>query len=141
MQFPQPQASGAHPPGAGASEGDDTARTKAPATDAPATDSPPASGLRIWNAGGNHWHLSGQADLRTEPALRAAMRTASATGGGLVLNCGELSFIDVAGLRMIARTARGLDAPVTVNGANESLRRAWSLLDLHVAAPNVEFST
>ncbi|MBS2961435.1 STAS domain-containing protein [Actinocrinis puniceicyclus] len=99
------------------------------------------SRLRIWNSGGNLWHLSGQADLSTEPVLRAAMRSVSAAGGGLVLDCGELSFIDVASLRAIARTACGLGTPVTVNGANETLRRAWSLLDLHAAAPNVEFST
>ena len=97
--------------------------------------------LRVWTSGDNRWHLSGEADLRSQQALLAAMNTASVTRGGLVLDCGELSFIDVAGMRAIAEAALALGTPVTVNGANEMLRRAWSLLDLHVAAPNVEFST
>ncbi len=97
--------------------------------------------LRAWTSGGNRWHLSGEADLRSQQVLLAAMNTASAARGGLVLDCGELSFIDVAGMRAIAEAALILGAPVTVNGANEMLRRAWSLLGLHVAAPNVEFST
>lgn len=99
------------------------------------------SSFRVWTSGGNRWHLAGEADLRAEEALRAAMRTAAATRGGLVLDCGELSFIDVAGLRAIAQAALVMGTPVAVNGANEMLRRAWSLLDLHAAAPNVEFST
>jgi anti-anti-sigma regulatory factor len=109
-------------------------------------DGPAASGLRVWNSGGNHWHLAGEADLRTAPTLTAAMSAvagaaSSEVDGGLVLDCGELSFIDVAGLLAIARTALRLEAPVTVNGANDTLRRAWSMLDLHATAPNVEFGT
>jgi anti-anti-sigma regulatory factor len=95
----------------------------------------------VWTSGANRWYLAGEADLSAENALRAAMHTASVSREALVLDCGELSFIDVAGLRMIALAALALGAPVVVNGANEMLRRAWSLLDLHVAAPNVEFST
>ena len=98
------------------------------------------SGLRVWTSGDNRWHLAGEADLTSQSALRAAMHTVSAAHAGLVLDCGQLSFIDVAGLRMIALTALTLGSPVVVDGANEMLRRAWSLLDLHVAAPNVEFS-
>ena len=98
------------------------------------------SGFRVWTSGGNRWHLAGDVDLRAEPMLRAAMHDASAHGGALVLDCAELSFIDVAGIRAIVQTALAMDVPVTVDGANELLRRAWSLLDLHTAAPNVEFS-
>lgn len=98
-------------------------------------------GFRVWTSGENRWHLAGEADLSADSALRAAMHTASASHYGLVLDCGELSFIDVSGLRVIALAALALGSPVVVNGANEMLRRAWSLLDLHVAAPNVEFST
>lgn len=98
-------------------------------------------GFRVWTSGEGRWHLAGEADLAAESALRAAMLTASSSPAGLVLDCGELSFIDVAGLRAIAQAALALGSPVVVNGANDMLRRAWSLLDLHVAAPNVEFST
>ncbi|HXR71526.1 STAS domain-containing protein [Actinocrinis sp.] len=98
-------------------------------------------GFRVWTSGENRWHLAGEADLSADSALRAAMLTASVSRCGLVLDCGELSFIDVSGLRVIALAALALGSPVVVNGANEMLRRAWSLLDLHVAAPNVEFST
>lgn len=103
--------------------------------------------FRVWTSGDNCWHLAGEADMSSQEELRAAMytasarHTASASSSGLVLDCEQLSFIDVAGLRAIAQAANALDAPVVVNGANEMLRRAWSLLDLHVAAPNVEFST
>ena len=97
--------------------------------------------FRVWTSGDNYWYLAGEADMSSQEELRAAMHTASTSRCGLVLDCGQLSFIDVAGLRAIAHAANALDAPVVVNGANEMLRRAWSLLDLHVAAPNVEFST
>ena len=100
-----------------------------------------ASGFRVWTSGEGRWHLAGAADLIAESALRAAMSTACASRAALVLDCGQLSFIDVAGLRAIAQAALALGSPVVVNGANEMLRRAWSLLDLHAAAPNVEFST
>lgn len=100
-----------------------------------------ASGFRVWTSGEGRWHLAGEADLIAENALRAAMDTACASRCALVLDCGQLSFIDVAGLRAIAQAALALGSPVVVNGANEMLRRAWSLLDLHAAAPNVEFST
>ena len=96
--------------------------------------------FRVWTSGGNTWHLAGEVDLRAETLLRSAMHEASASETALVLDCGRLSFIDVAGLRVIAQAALLMDTPVTVNGANEMLRRAWSLLGLYAAAPNVEFS-
>ncbi|HEU5429713.1 MAG TPA: STAS domain-containing protein [Actinocrinis sp.] len=98
-------------------------------------------GFRAWTSGENRWHLAGEADLSADSVLRLAMLTASVSRHELVLDCGELSFIDVSGLRVIASAALALGSPVVVNGANEMLRRAWSLLDLHAAAPNVEFST
>ena len=97
--------------------------------------------FRVWTSGANLWHLAGEADLRSGPALQDAMPAACAAPGRIVLDCGDLSFIDVAGLRVIAQAALVIGTPITVNGANEMLRRAWSLLDLHAAAPNVEFST
>lgn len=96
--------------------------------------------FRVWTSGSNTWHLAGEVDLRAETLLRSAMQEASAREPDLVLDCGQLSFIDVAGLRVIAQAALLMGTPVTVNGANEMLRRAWSLLGLHAAAPNVEFS-
>lgn len=101
--------------------------------------SPGDLGFRIWSSGEGRWHLSGQIDVRAAEAFPAAVRTAAEGRASLWLDCTQLRFIDVAGIRALVQVARGTGISIQLHGANDTLRRCWKLLDWESAAPSVEF--
>ena len=96
-------------------------------------------GFRIWTSGADRWHLAGQVDLRSAQAFPAALATAAEGRDRLRLECAGLDFIDVGGIRAIARLASGTTVRITVEAAGETLRRCWKLTGWGSELQNVEF--
>jgi ABC-type transporter Mla MlaB component len=102
------------------------------------SNAPSEVGFRMWAAGENRWHLSGEIDLRAR-SIFPALLTATARGRQqLRLNCARLEFIDAAGTRAIAHAARETATPLYLEHVGDPLRSLWRLLDLEAYAPNVE---
>ena len=80
----------------------------------------------------------GTAD-ESQPFTAGRLGSVLAESPATVLNIGRLSFIDVAGCRVLATWAQGLDRPVEVTGASRLLQRMWRLLALDQLAP-VDFT-
>lgn len=102
-------------------------------------DSPADLGFRIWSSGRDRWHVSGQVDLRAAQAFPAVVRTAAEGSDRLCLDCGELDFIDVAGIRALAQAAYGTGTRMRLCGTGETLRRTWQLQGFGSPAANVGF--
>lgn len=83
------------------------------------------------------WHLSGEADAASAAPLEAAL-TAAGRDGVCVVDVSELSFIDVAGMRAVARAARSAGAALHLVHASPLLRRAWQAAAFSELAPTVE---
>ena len=86
--------------------------------------------------------LCGSVDAFCSDRLARVLSAAQADDDGVVLHVADLAFMDVAGLRVVARWAAGLWAravSVEVTGASALLRRMWQVLDLDRVAP-VTFS-
>lgn len=73
--------------------------------------------------------LSGELDCATADQLRDAIREAGDTAKRLTLDLTGLGFIDPAGARPITEAACG-GHRVTLRGANPTLRRVLTLLEL-----------
>jgi anti-anti-sigma factor len=101
--------------------------------------SPEDLGFRIWSSGEGRWHVSGQVDLRAAEAFPAALRTAAQGCGSMCLDCSQLQFIDIAGIRTLAEVAYGSPIHMRLRGADESLHRYWQLLEYDRVVTNVEF--
>ncbi|MFL6112567.1 MAG: MEDS domain-containing protein [Catenulispora sp.] len=97
-------------------------------------------GFRVWSSGEGRWHLAGQVDLRVAEEFGAVIRTAAEGRTSLWLDCSRLRFIDVAGIRALARAARSTGVSMRLHGASETLQRSWKLLEWDSVVPNVEFS-
>lgn len=96
-------------------------------------------GFRIWTSGADRWHLAGQVDLRSAQAFPAALAAAAEGRHRLRLECAGLDFIDVGGIRAIAKLASGTSVRITVEAAGETLRRCWRLTGWESELRNVEF--
>lgn len=96
-------------------------------------------GFRIWNSGEGRWHVSGQVDLRAAQAFPAMVRSAAEGSDRMCLDCSELDFIDVAGIRALAQVAHGTGTLMRLRGTGQTLRRSWQLLGFDSAVTNVEF--
>jgi anti-anti-sigma factor len=82
--------------------------------------------------------LSGSLDTFSADRLARVLASTPVSGDGAVLDLEDVDFVDVAGSRVIARWAQGLDArslPLEVRGASPLLRRMWQVLDLARIAP------
>ena len=102
------------------------------------SEPPGEVGFRMWAAGLNLWHLSGEIDLRAR-GIFPAMLTAAARGRDeLRLHCAGLEFIDAAGTRAIAHVSRETATPMYLEHAADPLRSLWRLLGLEAYAPTVE---
>ena len=79
--------------------------------------------------------LTGSIDVFTADRLHRVLADSPAARGGGVLDLGRLEFVDVAGCRVLARWAAGLDGPLRVAGSSRLVQRMWRLLDLDRLAP------
>jgi anti-anti-sigma regulatory factor len=102
------------------------------------SEAPSEVGFRMWAAGPNLWHLSGEIDLRARTIFPALLTAAARGRDELRLNCAALEFIDAAGTRAIAHAARETATPLYLEHADDPLRSLWRLLGLETYAPNVE---
>lgn len=101
----------------------------------------PDVGFRLQRLGEARWHLSGEVDLRAAEAFPAAVRAAAEAqeDGRMWLECSDLRFIDVAGIRALARVMAEADISVCIQGADDSLQRYWKLLEGDSVVPKVVF--
>ena len=88
---------------------------------------------------GNGVVLTGSVDTFTAGRLGSVLAESPAARPATVLDIGRLDFIDVAGCRVLATWAQGLDRPLEVTGASRLLQRMWRLLALDQLAP-VDFT-
>ena len=81
--------------------------------------------------------LTGSVDTFTAPRLGRVLVESPGARPATVLDLGRLEFVDVAGCRVLARWAAGLDGPLRVTGASRLVQRMWPLLGLDAIAPVV----
>lgn len=75
---------------------------------------------------GLHVVVQGEIDVKTAPELQAAL--AEAPSGEVVIDAGELAFIDSTGLRLLLDAARGSSAPrITLVNLQPQVRRVFSV--------------
>jgi anti-anti-sigma factor len=87
-------------------------------------------------------YLSGEVDLNTHDRLAAVLDQAARPGRDLVLDCGKLTFIDVAGIRVVLRAARVIgDGQLRLKGVHGAVAVIIDLLDLAGIAPNLRQDT
>jgi anti-anti-sigma factor len=94
--------------------------------------------VRLREAGMTTVRLRGEVDMATAAALEWALERTIDRGGDLVVDVGELTFIDAAGLRALARVDERLrehDRRLRLERASPQLRRLLGVLGLsHLAA-------
>ena len=79
--------------------------------------------------------LTGSVDVFSADRLHRVLADSPGVLRGGVLDLGRLDFVDVAGCRVLARWAAGLDGPLRVAGSSRLVQRMWRLLDLDRMAP------
>jgi anti-anti-sigma regulatory factor len=100
---------------------------------AAAVEEPP---FRVW-FDGDRLHLAGCVDTFCADRLAAVLATTPVEGPVVVLDLGELEFIDAAGTRAVARWAereRAESAVVHLVRAPRYFQRVWHLLGFDQAA-------
>lgn len=93
--------------------------------------------FKIFGDGVGRWHLSGEVDLAVASTFETAIARVTRDGGCLI-DVSALEYIDVAGMREIARAGRASAQPIRLVGASPMLRRMWKLAGFEEAAPTVE---
>jgi anti-anti-sigma regulatory factor len=81
--------------------------------------------------------VRGSVDTFTAPLLDRVLADHPIARPSTVLDLGQLDFVDIAGCRVLARWAAGLDRPLHVTGASRLVQRIWPLLGLDAVAPVV----
>jgi anti-sigma B factor antagonist len=89
--------------------------------------------LVTWSVRGTAISVRGELDIDAAPALRATLRRACDHGGPVSLDLSAVTFIDAAGLRVLAeaRSSSDADRPaVTLTAPSRCVRRLLSLAGL-----------
>jgi len=94
--------------------------------------------FRLTASGSRMWRLSGEVDFAVAESFAAAV-TAAGADSPCIVDASGLEFIDVAGMREIARARRKGRGNLVLRGAPARVRRAWELAGFHEEAPGVEF--
>lgn len=102
------------------------------------TSRPVAPNFRMFSQGPDCWSVSGVVDAEGAEAFGVAVGELAARFPVLRLRCEEMELIDAAGMRALAAAAGHPGRRVVVSGAGGTVRRAWDLLGLHQACPQVE---
>lgn len=103
------------------------------------TSRPVAPNFRMFSQGPDCWSVSGVVDSEGAEAFGVAVRQLAAQSPVLRLRCEDMELIDAAGMRALATAAAEDPARrVVMSGAGATVRRAWALLGLDLACPQVE---
>ena len=87
-------------------------------------------------------YLSGEVDLNSHDRLAAVLDEAARPGRDLVLDCGKLTFIDVAGIRVVLRAARMIgDGQLRLKGVRGPVAVIINVLDPARTVPNLHQDT
>ena len=87
-------------------------------------------------------YLSGEVDLNTHDQFAAVLDEAASPGRDLVLDCTKLTYIDVAGIRIMARAGRLIgDAQLRLKGVHGAVAVIIDVLDLASTVPNLRQDT
>jgi anti-anti-sigma factor len=81
-------------------------------------------------AGRHHIALEGELDLATAPAFEQALARGLESRADITVDLSGCSFIDARGIRVLANSARSLDAErrkLTVTGLNGQPERIFSM--------------
>ncbi|GGV27479.1 hypothetical protein GCM10010495_49560 [Kitasatospora herbaricolor] len=90
---------------------------------------PVGPAFRLFHASRDRWSVSGVVDTEGAETFRTALGELLRSAPVLHLECGDLEFMDSAGLTALAGVARGLpDRRIELHHANATLSRSWSLL-------------
>ncbi len=85
--------------------------------------------FRLFQSSRDRWSVSGVVDTEGAESFRIALGELVALAPVVHLECGDLEFMDSAGLTVLARAARGLaNRRIELHHANATLRRSWALL-------------
>lgn len=86
--------------------------------------------FRLFSTGTtDSWSVSGLVDSEGATAFGTAIRELLSTCGTVRLDCGNLEWMDAAGMTALAQSARCFPGRQVVLGrANETVRRVWGLL-------------
>lgn len=98
-------------------------------------------GFRMFSAGRNCWSVSGVVDSEGAAIFRTAMGELVARSTTVRLRCEDLELMDAAGMRALAEAAREVPGHrIVLEGANDTVRRCWSLLGYDVPQIPVELA-
>lgn len=88
-------------------------------------------GFRMGSAGRGEWRVSGEIDRRNADLFELAMMTAAGMSAHMRLTFDDLRFIDVAGMRALARVATAFpDLRLTLVDPPASFLRCWEVFGL-----------
>jgi anti-anti-sigma regulatory factor len=85
--------------------------------------------FKVFSAGEDGWHVTGVVDADGAEAFATALRGLLTRHSVLRLRCAGLEWMDAAGMTVLARAAHRLPGHrIVVHGANDTVRRCWTLL-------------
>ena len=85
--------------------------------------------------GGAVLHVMGEVDLLTAPALREQLSRALEAHGKIVVDCSNLDYIDVAGIRILEETEQTYNARLAVIGSKPIVHKIFEVLQLQSVIP------
>lgn len=100
------------------------------------------AGFRVTYAGSGGWALDGVVDLDGARAFAALLRAVLIRGGQVRLCFAALELIDAAGLRVLREAVVAVPgASVRIEGANDTVLKAWTMSGYADAGLPVELAT
>jgi anti-anti-sigma factor len=87
-------------------------------------------------------YLVGEVDLSTHDRLAAVLDEATSPGRDLVVDCTELTYVDVGGISIMVRAAHLIgDAQIRLKGVRGAVAVIIDVLDVAGAVPNLRQDT
>jgi anti-sigma B factor antagonist len=85
--------------------------------------------------GGAVLHVMGELDLLTAPALREQLKQALEAHEKIVVDCSNLDYIDVTGIRALEETGQKYNARLALIGSKPIVRKIFDILQLQSVIP------
>jgi len=95
--------------------------------------------LEITAVSPERYRLSGELDMASAGVMQESLEPAVRAGGNLVLDVGELTFIDSSGIRAFVALAERMNgaAPLVLSNVSTSARRLFDIIGLETL-PGIE---